>query len=80
MKTINGITLYDIGAEDMSVWVGDNFKHGFDIFIEDENGTPIANEEGVHPFAAESMAKFCRDYLTAYERAVERKERRIERE
>lgn len=67
---MNNITLYDLMAEDLDVWVGKNKTFGFDLQIENENGETIVNEEGVHPYAAESFAAFCRSYLASYDRVA----------
>ncbi len=66
---MENITLYDLMAEDLDVWVGKNAKFGFDIQIDDENGKPLVDEKGVHPAAADSFADFCRRYLAFYDKA-----------
>ncbi len=65
---INTMTVYDLMAEDMGVSVAKNKKFGFNLHIEGERGEALVNAEGIHPFAAESMASFCRQYLMGYER------------
>ncbi len=70
MKTLNEITLYDLMAEDLDVWVTKNKKSGLDIEIDDENGFPVIRETGLSKCAADSFADFCRNYLSFYERAV----------
>ncbi len=71
MKTLTEITLYDLMAEDLTIWITKNSKFGFDLQIDnDENCTPLVNEKGVHPFAADSLALFCAQYLGSYERAT----------
>ena len=69
MKTLNDITLYDLMAEDLDIWVTRNNKFGFDLQIDDEN-RQIVDEKGIHPCAADSFADFCRRYLHTYDNAV----------
>lgn len=70
MKTMDGVTLYDLMAEDLDVWVQPNSHFGFDIQIDDENSEPLIDEKGVHPYAADSFADFCRRYLASYDKAA----------
>lgn len=68
MKSLNSVTLYDLMAEDLDVWMkSDGF--GFNIQIDDENGDVLVDEDNVHPYAAEAFADFCKRYLACYERA-----------
>ncbi len=69
MKTMNDVTLYDLMAEDLDVWVSKNKCFGFDLEIDDENGEPLVREAGIHPCAADSFADFCRRYLACYDKA-----------
>ena len=71
MKTINEISLYDLMAEDIDVYINRNEKFGFDMFALDENGETSFLEKGIHPCAADSFANFCKKYLTVYEKAKE---------
>ena len=68
MKTISEITLYDLMAEDLDVWVKKSDGQGFDIEIDDENGEALIREHGVHRFASDSFADFCRRYLASYDK------------
>jgi hypothetical protein len=74
MKTMNDVTLYDLMAEDLEVWVSKNYKFGFNLQIDDENGEPLIDEDGVHPYAADSFAAFCRSYLASYDKANKQSE------
>ena len=69
MKTINDLSLYDLMAEDICVYMTKNEKFGFDMFVLDENGNKIICEQSIHPCACDSFATFCERYLTAYEAA-----------
>ena len=40
--------------------------------INDENDDPLVCATGIHPYAAESFAVFCRDYLAAYESSLKK--------
>ncbi len=70
MKSINELTLYDLMSEEYQIWISKNNKFGFDLTINGENGNVIADEKGIHRFAIEGFAEFCRDYLYCYERAM----------
>lgn len=63
---IDGLTLSTIMAEDCSVHIATNKDKAINIIIEDENDSIIVNEE-IHPYAADSLAYFCRQYLAHYE-------------
>lgn len=68
MKHLTEITLYDLMAEDLDVWVTKDKTFGFNLEIDDENGEPLVREEAIHPYAADSFADFCRRYLAAYDK------------
>lgn len=68
MKTLNDVTLYDLMAEDLDVWLGKNKEFGFILEIDDENGNELVTEKQIHPCAANSLADFCRSYLHSYDR------------
>ena len=70
MKKLVDVTLYDLMAEDIEVWVSVNKEFGFNLEVDDENGDELVRETGVHPYAASSFADFCRGYLNAYEQAT----------
>ncbi len=59
-------TLYDVMAEDHEVYVKKNRKFGVDVIVQDEDQNVIL-EETVHPYAARSMADFCRQFLCFYD-------------
>ncbi len=67
MNNFNEITLYDLMAEDLDVWVSENKKFGFDLQIDNENGETIVDEKGIHPFAMDSYADMCRRFLHFYD-------------
>jgi hypothetical protein len=66
---MNNITLYDLMAEDLDVWVSKSKGFGFGLQIDDEHGEPLVDEKGIHPAAADSFADFCRRYLASYDKA-----------
>lgn len=70
MKTITEITLYDLMAEDLELWITPNKDFGINIEINNENGEPLMCALGIHPYAAKSFAVFCRKYLSGYENAT----------
>lgn len=65
-RSMNDFNLYDLMAIDHSVWVKKNEKFGFDLEIEDDEGQTIVHEKGIHPYAIESLAGFCRNFLHFY--------------
>lgn len=68
-RNICEVTLYDLMAEDFTVWVGKNKQFGYDLHIEGyDNDSPEIEEEGVHPCAIDSFAEFCKKFLSQYER------------
>lgn len=67
MKTTGDITLYDLMAEDLDVWVTKSKGFGFDLQIDNEEGQTIVDEKGIHPFAMESYADMCRRFLHFYD-------------
>ena len=69
MKTMNDVTLYDLMAEDVDVWLTKSKDFGFDLQIDDEEGSPLIDEKGIHPYAIDSFAALCRSFLSGYERA-----------
>ena len=75
MKTITEITLYDLMAEDLDITVTKDKRFGFVIQLENDYGKNVVEELGIHPFAADSFASFCRQYLASYERATKESER-----
>ena len=67
-KSINELTVYELGGVDSEVWLSQNNQFGFDLEIETEDGAYI--EERLHPHAAMALADFCRQYLRSYERVL----------
>ena len=74
MKSISSITLYDMMAQDLDVWVSLSDNFGFKIEIDAEDGQGVVEEEGVHPSAADAFADFCRRYLASYDRVNEQQQ------
>lgn len=70
MKKIGEITLEELMGEDFQVWMKKNNRFGFDLEIEGEEGFAVVQGDGIHPYAADSFAAFCRSYLHAYESAA----------
>lgn len=69
MKSITQITLYELMAEDLDVWLKHN-NEGIDLQIDGEYGKNLVTEERVHPAAIDSFAAFCRQYLSSYDRVT----------
>ena len=68
MSTISTVTLYDLMAEDLDIWVTKDKQFGFNLEIDNENGDELIRDT-IHPCAADSFADFCKRYLAAYENA-----------
>lgn len=64
---LNGISLYDVMSEDLTLWVGKNKQFGFVMELENEDGD-VMKESCIHPYAMESMANFCQRFLNFYEK------------
>lgn len=71
MHTLNDVSLYDLMAQDLDVWVTKNKKFGFDLQIDNEEGETIVDEKGIHPGAMESYADMCRRFLNFYDKINE---------
>lgn len=69
MKTLNDLTLFDLMAEDFSVWISKVNECGFKLEIDNEDGESVVEEKCVHSCAADGFAVFCRQYLAAYDKA-----------
>ena len=69
MKNMNDISMYDLMAEDLTVWVNKNKKFGFDLQIEGDDPTERIEINGVHSCAMESFSDFCRRFVYFYDKA-----------
>lgn len=65
---MNNINLYDLMAEDFTVYMRKNSKFGYDLEIENEENEMVVEEEGINPCAIDSFADFCRQFLASYDR------------
>lgn len=72
MKTMVDITLYDLMAEDLDVWINKNSKFGLNLEIDDERGEPLIREEGINVSAIASFADFCRSFLVSYDNILKK--------
>jgi len=68
MKTISNVTLYELMAEDLDIWVSKSKEFGFDLVIQNEEYETIVDEKEIHPFAMEAYADMCRRFLCFYDR------------
>lgn len=66
-RTLNNLTVAELMGDDHSVWLGKNKEFGFVLEIENDEGQTII-EKCINPYAAESLASFCRRYLSFYEK------------
>lgn len=68
MRTLSNITLYDLMAEDLDVYVSKSKDWGYTLEIDNEESDTIICEEGIDPAAMDSFADFCKRYLAFYEK------------
>ena len=67
---ISNISLEDLMAEDYSLQIKKNSLHGFDLTIDCLQLTDFHVEDGaIHPYAMDSFANFCEQFLKQYEKA-----------
>jgi len=67
-NSLTSLTLYDLMAEDYTVWMTKNKKFGYDIQIEqDKFFDEGVIAEGINEGAIESFAAFCRNFLFCLE-------------
>lgn len=66
-RTIHDISIAELMGENHAVWLGKNKEFGFVLEIESDDGKTVI-EKCIHPYAAESLAGFCRRYLNSYEK------------
>lgn len=71
MNDITNVTMYDLMAQDLTIWVQKNQKFGFDLSIEGDDPTERIDIKGVHSCAMESFSDFCRRFLHFYDKAKE---------
>jgi len=65
---MNNVSLSDLMGEDFSVYMRKNAKFGYDLEIENEEGEMVVETNGVHEYAIDSFADFCRQFLSNYDR------------
>lgn len=66
-RTLDNLTVAELMGDDHCVWLGKNKEFGYILEIENDEGQTII-EKFIHPYAAESLASFCRRYLNFYEK------------
>ena len=67
IKSLSEINVYDLGGIDHYVILKRNSQFGFDLEIENEEDHTTYQDHGIHPYAIESLATFCRRFLHGYE-------------
>ena len=65
-RSLSDLTIAELMGDDHGVWLGKNKDFGYVLEIMSDDQT--ITETGIHPFAAESLASFCRRYLGFYEK------------
>lgn len=63
------ISLYDLMAEDFSVWLTKSKGRGYKLHLDTMDDANVLREDEIHPYAIEAFATFCRGFLRCYEHA-----------
>lgn len=71
LKSVHALSLGDLMGEDYGIWIQKNKEFGFDIEIENEDTQTVIREKGIHPYALEGFAQFCRNFLDCYSKFEE---------
>lgn len=66
-SSVHDLTIGELMGENFGVWIGKNKKFGYVIELENESGL-VSTDKCIHPYAMESMADFCRQFLYFYDR------------
>lgn len=66
-RTMEDLTISELMGDDHAVWLGKNKEFGYILEVETDEGE-IISEKCIHPYAAESLASFCRRYLSFYDK------------
>ena len=66
LKSVHSISLGDIMGDDHDISIQKNKQFGFDIEIDNDSSQTILREEGLHHYAIESFALFCKRFLSSY--------------
>lgn len=72
INAIGELSLYDLMSQDFDVWLTENKTFGFDLEIIGEDGDITIHEKGLHPYAVEGFADFCRRFVYQYDKACNR--------
>lgn len=72
-RTLENTTLYDLMAEDFSVWISKNKQFGFNLTIESDSDNPNDRIEisGIHSAAMQCFSDFCRSFVHFYDKLQE---------
>ena len=63
---IKDINIHQLMGIDHDVHIKRNSKFGFDLEIINDEDKVTYEGEGIHPYAIESLASFCRYFLHGY--------------
>lgn len=74
VRTMCGLNISELMGNEFDVHVSCN-EDGFNVEIECDDEGIIAIENGIHEFAADSLASFCKQYLFSYENALKKFEK-----
>jgi len=72
IKTICELTLNELMGVDHDVWIKRSKKFGFDMEIDNDEDKILYKEAGIHPYAIDSLATFCRRFLNRYSDLMDR--------
>src|SRR5690606_3994059 len=62
----NSLSLYDLMAAGHYLFLKKNDKFGYNLEILGEDGKTLVNEKGVHEYAVDELAAFCKNCLSQY--------------
>lgn len=72
IRTIYDLTLSELMGVDHDIWIKRNKKFGFDVEIDNDEDQTIYKDCGIHPYAMESLATFCRRFLSTYSNVLDK--------
>lgn len=66
IKSIEDLTLYELMGTDHFVSIRKDWKFGYNVTIENDDGELVIEEKQMHPMAMDCAARFCRRFLEMY--------------
>lgn len=66
LKSLERLSIYDVLGEEHNIFLKKNTRHGFDLLVQNVDSSDEFGETGLHPYAIQSLAAFCRSFLRGY--------------